>query len=303
MLAARARRVRSHLDDKVLASWNGLMLGAFARAYAVLGDPAYGAAAEKTVAFLKAKLWDAKTQTLYHRWRDGERDDVQLLSGYAFVLAGVLGLYQATLEPAHLDFAIALARTLLARFFDPVNGGFWQSTSDAPGLIVRLKEDYDGAEPGGNCVAALVLAELGNITGRADFTAAAEKTLAFSADRLEQIPHSVPTLLQALDFNLEEPRRFVLADPSGDPQNPQRRALLRAVHSTVPAEQGRARQHGQVEPFARTLPLAQGAVVYVCTGTACQQPTGDPEKLRECAHGRTRLSRAERPLPSDAWLG
>jgi hypothetical protein len=281
MFAARARRVRPHLDDKVLASWNGLMLGAFARAYAVLGDPACRAAAEKNLAFLEARLWDANTQTLYHRWRDGERDNVQLLTGYAFVLAGVLSLYQATLEPSRLDFALALARTLLARFFDPANGGFWQSAGDAPGLIVRVKEDYDGAEPGGNSVAVLALLELGKITGRPEFTAAAQKTLGLFAEHLEQGPQAVPSLLAALDFSLDEPRRFVLADPSADPENPQRRALLRAIHSVYLPNKVVLGNAGAVGPFARTLPLPQSAVVYLCAGSACQEPTGDPKRIQE----------------------
>ncbi|MGA2661298.1 MAG: thioredoxin domain-containing protein [Verrucomicrobiota bacterium] len=287
MFEARARRIRPHLDDKVLASWNGLMLGAFARAYAVLGDPACREAAERNLAFLETRLWDANTQTLYHRWRDGERDNVQLLTGYAFVLAGVLSLYQATLAPAHLDFALALAQTLLARFFDPANGGFWQSADDAAGLIVRVKEDYDGAEPGGNSVAVLALLELGKITGRPEFTRAAEKTLGLFAEHLEQIPQAVPSLLAALDFSLGEPRRFVLADPSADPENPQRRALLRAIHSVYLPNKVVLGNAGAVEPFARTLPPPQGAVVYPCTGSACQEPTSDPKTIQEMAETLT----------------
>src|SRR6185369_11570178 len=118
----RTKRVRPHLDDKVLASWNGLMLGAMARAYAVLGDEAYRNAAEKNLAFLQARLWDAKSKTLYHRWRDGERDSVQLLDAYAFLLAGVIDLYEATLEPEHLEFALALAQTMLEKFYDAKEG-------------------------------------------------------------------------------------------------------------------------------------------------------------------------------------
>ncbi|HEX4646205.1 MAG TPA: thioredoxin domain-containing protein, partial [Verrucomicrobiae bacterium] len=144
MFAARAKRVRPHLDDKVLASWNGLMLGAMARAYAVLGDESYRAAAEKNLAFLQARLWDAKSKTLYHRWRDGERDSAQLHEDYAFLLAGVIDLYEATLNPKHLDFAVALAESMLAKFYDAEQGGFWQSAGAAD-LILRVKEDYDGA--------------------------------------------------------------------------------------------------------------------------------------------------------------
>ena len=116
MLAARNQRIRPHLDDKILASWSGLMLGAFARASAVLGDEKYRAAAEKNLAFIQEKLWQPPqgrvggclpddgahgvtrpTGTLFHRWRDGERDNVQLLEGYAFLLSGVIELYEATL--------------------------------------------------------------------------------------------------------------------------------------------------------------------------------------------------------------
>ena len=122
MFEARSKRVRPHLDDKVLASWNGLMLGAMARAYAVLGSENYRSAAEKNLAFIHAKLWDADTKKLYHRWRDGERDQVQLLESYAFLLSGVLDLYEATLTPRHLEFALCLAETMLATFYDPDNG-------------------------------------------------------------------------------------------------------------------------------------------------------------------------------------
>jgi uncharacterized protein YyaL (SSP411 family) len=120
---ARSSRVRPHLDDKVLASWNGLMLGALARASAVLREDSYRVAAEKNFRFLTTKLWDEKTRTLYHRWRDGERDSVQLLEAYAYLLSGALELYQVTLEPQHLEFCVALGDSMLKKFYDP--GGGW----------------------------------------------------------------------------------------------------------------------------------------------------------------------------------
>jgi uncharacterized protein YyaL (SSP411 family) len=276
LLAERAKRVRPHLDDKTLASWNGLMLGAFARAAVILEEPRYRAAAEKNLAFLQAKLWDPSTKTLYHRWRDGQRDDVQLLQSYAFLLSGVVELYSATLSPGTLTFAVDLAEAMIARLYDPAHGGFWQSTSSD--LILRIKEDYDGAEPSGNSVAILGLLELGKITDRADFTAAAEKSLQTFAARLEQIPQAVPHMLQALDFDLEEPRRAVIA---GKPEEPRTRALLHAVHSVYQPNKVVLGNVGPVEAFAKTLTEKEGPVVYLCTGNACQAPTNDPAAIRK----------------------
>jgi uncharacterized protein len=278
MLTARAKRVRPQRDDKILASWNGLMLGALARAAVVLQDSAYRAAAEKNLAFLKAKLWDAQTKTLYHRWREGQRDEVQLLEAYAFLLAGVLDLYEATLEPSQLEFALELAETMLAKFFDPTNGGFWQSAPDAEDLILRVKEDYDGAQPSGNSVAIMSLLRLGRIAGREPYIEAAEKSLRLFAGRLQQTPQAVPAMLQALDFSLGAPRRAVVAGPPADAQT---RTLLQAVHAVYQPNKVVLSNHGPVEAFARTLPEKDGPQVYVCTGTACQAPTGDVDKVRE----------------------
>ncbi len=278
MFRARCRRVRPHLDDKVLASWNGMMLGALARAYAVLDEERYRAAAEKNVAFLRANLWEEKTGTLYHRWRQGARDAVQLLAGYANLCAGALDLYEATLEPAHLDFAAALADAMLAKFHDPAQGGFYDSAADARELILRCKDDYDGAEPSGNSVAVLALLRLAAITGRKDFALAAEKTLRLLAPRLHELPQAVPHLLLGLEFYLREPRRAVVA---GAPDHPQTRALLRAIHSVYQPGKVVLGHAGPVEPFARSLPAAEGPVVYLCSGSSCQPPSRDPDTIRK----------------------
>ncbi|MBI5384658.1 MAG: thioredoxin domain-containing protein [Verrucomicrobia bacterium] len=292
MSAARAQRVRPHLDDKVLASWNGLMLGALARASVVLGEESYRAAAEKNLAFLRQNLWESDPQsairnpqsafpqgTLYHRWRDGGRDAVQLLEAYAFLLGGVIDLYEATLEPAHLEFAVALAESMLAKFYDPQDGGFWQSAAGATDLILRVKEDYDGAEPSGNSVATLSLLRLAAITERKDFRQAAEKTLRLFAERLQQLPQAVPCLLQALDFSLEEPRRVVIA---GDPKSGLACDLLRAAHRVFQPNKVVLGTSGAVEPFARSLKEREGQpTAYVCLGTSCLEPTSDAAKLAE----------------------
>jgi len=321
MLAARGKRVRPRLDDKILASWNGLMLGAMARAYAILGDEKYRAAAEKNLAFIREKLWVAAgvspavetdvppggqgidnpkcagisdavpggkmppstagkmpAATLHHRWRDGERDHVQLLEDYAFLLSGVVDLYEATLTPGHLDFAVALAKAMIVKFYDAENGGFWQTVAEAKDLIVRTKDDYDGAEPSGNSTATLALLKLAAITSREDFSKPAGATLRWFANRLQNFPQALPFMLQALDFSLEEPRRVVIA---GDATSPPGRELLRAAHSVYQPNKVVMGNRGAVEAFAKTLPETGGPVVYLCTQNSCQPPARDAAKVKE----------------------
>jgi uncharacterized protein YyaL (SSP411 family) len=278
MLRARALRTRPQCDDKILASWNGLMLGAFAHASVVLGEEKYRVAAEKNLEFVREKLWDEKSKTLFHRCRDGERDHVQLLESYAFLLDGVIQLYEATLEPGHLDFAIELAGAMIAKFYDPANGGFWQSPADTNDLILRIKDDYDGAEPSGNSVATLALLKLAAITGREDLRQPAEMTLQLFATRLQKQPAALAFLLHALDFWLDEPRRVVIA---GDTKTTDFHELLQAAHSVYQPNKIILGNVGAVEPFAKTLQAQGDATVFLCTGNSCQPPTSDAAKLKE----------------------
>lgn len=278
LLAARAKRIRPHLDDKVLSSWNGLMLGALARAGVVLGEPAYLEAARRNFRFTQNQLWDPDTQTLYHRWRDGARDSVQLLDAYAFQLAGTLDLYEATLDPVVLEFAVNLAETMLAKFQDSERGGFWQSAAGADDLILRVKEDYDGALPAANSLAIQALLRLADITDRREFRTAAEKGLQFLAERLSRQPQAVPALLAALDYSLGEARRVVIA---GNADTAEWRELLAAANRVFLPNKVVLGTAGLVEPFARTLPAREGqATAYACTGKVCLPPTSDPRELQ-----------------------
>ncbi len=278
MFDVRSKRVRPHLDDKILASWNGMMLGAIARASVVLGEESYRHAAEKNLSFLRSKLWEPSTTTLYHRWRDGERDNVQLLDAYADLLAGVVDLYEATLNPQHLEFAVALADSMIAKFYDEREGGFWQSAADSTDLILRIKEDYDGAEPSGNSVAVIALLKLGAMCDREDYKQAAEKTLRLFAERLHKLPQAVPHMLIGLDYWLEEPRRVVIV---GNASEAATQTLLRSAHSVYQPSKVILSNTGPVEAFAKTLLTTDAPIVFLCTGTACQPPTRDPDEVKK----------------------
>jgi uncharacterized protein YyaL (SSP411 family) len=193
-------------------------------------------------------------------------------------LSGVIDLYEATLEPKHLDFAIELAEALLAKFYDAVDGGFWQSPAGASDLILRVKDDYDGAEPSGNSVAMFALLKLAAIAGREDFRLPVQATLQLFAGRLQNQPATLAFMLHAVDFWLAEPRRVVI---SGEKDSTEFQELLHAAHSVYQPNKIILGNTGAVQEFARTLPAKNGATAYLCTGTACLPPTNKAAELKE----------------------
>ncbi len=145
-------------------------------------------------------------------------------------------------------------------------------------MILRVKDDYDGAEPSGNSVATLALLKLAAITCREDFKSAAEATLQLSAHRLRSQPAALAFMLHALDFWLDEPRRVVVA---GENNSVGFQPLLRAAHSIYQPNKIILGNTGAVEPFAKTLPVKNVAVTYVCAGQTCQPPTSEPATVKE----------------------
>ena len=291
----RAKRVRPGLDDKVLSSWNGLMLGAIARAYAVLGDEKYLQAAIKNHKFIKTQLWDEKKKMLHHSWREGERDNVELLKAFAFQLEGTIHLYETTLNSSHLAFAISLAEGMVERFYDTKSGGFWQDTG-SPYLIVRLKDDSDGAEPSGNSVATLSLLKLGAMTGRIDFSNKAEKTLRLYARHMDRAPSAMPYMLSALDSWLNKPWRAVIA---GEATHASTTKLVQGVHQVYQPNKVVLGNNGPVEDFAKNQKADdKSALAYVCSGNACKLPTADVKTVQGYIKAKTPSSgKGKKPEP------
>ena len=183
MDAVRAKRVRPHLDDKVLSSWNGLMLGAVARAAAVLDEKEYLQAAKANYAFTQKHFWDAESKTMYHRWRRRTR---QCATSRCLRLPDRRYTAPIRSHPdKYLEQAIALADRMIELFYDQENSGFWQGTGNT-GSSSRVKEDYDGAMPSANSVASLALLKLHKITERKQYRTCAERTLKLFADRMEK---------------------------------------------------------------------------------------------------------------------
>ncbi len=275
LFKARDERIRPHRDDKILVSWNGLMIGAFSKLYGVTGNTQYRDLADHSLSFIQQTMWNPDALKLYHRWRNGDRDDIQLLSAYAFLLHGVLGAYESTLNPDHLDFAVSLARGMIQRFYDETNGGFWVSEDDGS-QIMRMKDEHDGPEPAANSVAIQALLKLASITEQSIFQEVAEHSLSYYHQTLMDRPEDLPFMLQSVVFSLTTPKRVVLSGPRGTAEHD---ALLRSVHNTYLPWKVVLGTEGAVEPFAKTLG-SDTSQVFICHGKQCSLPTSEAEEIR-----------------------
>ena len=278
LFAIREKRVRPHRDEKILTAWNGLMISALARAAQALDEPKYRAAAERAAHLL-----------LYDRWKNGKLTRTAtvpaMVEDYAFFGNGLVDLYETDFDPQWLLKAAELADTMLAQFHDPKDGGFFQTDGRDASVIVRAKEDYDGAEPSGNSMAALLLLRLAQFTDRTRYRDAAEKTLQLFSNHLHKAPGTVPQMLCVLDFYLSKPRQIIIAgkaDAAGT------RTMLRSIHDrylpnaiVILADGGKSqRALAKLLPFLETIkPVGGKATAYVCVNYACQLPTNDIDKM------------------------
>ena len=176
LFALRAKRPRPHLDDKIVTAWNGLMISAFARASQVLNEPAYLQAAITASAFLQDRLYDPKSHTLKRSYRQGAGKANGFLSDYAFLIQGLIDLYEASFETRWLAWAMELQKTQDNLFWDSSQGAYFETTGKDSNILLRMKEDYDGAEPAPNSVAALNLQRLAQLLDSNDWQAKAQQT-------------------------------------------------------------------------------------------------------------------------------
>lgn len=281
LLQRRDRRTRPGLDDKIITAWNGLMLTALAKGSRILAEPRYLEAAEETADFLFEHL--LVEGRLKRRWRDGEARFDAGLDDYAFLIQGFLDLYAADHRPLRLQQALKLAATMVADFADPAGGFF--DTPAAGGLIVRTKDRYDGAEPSGNSVAALVLLRLARLTGDDSWRELGRQTIRAAAATLEEQPAALPLMLAAQLLDQGRARQVVIA---GYPDDDDTRLLLGAVNrrylpdTTVLVADGARNQDylATLLPFIAEVGKKDGrAVAQVCEGFSCRLETGDAAEL------------------------
>ena len=287
LLQIRAARSRPGLDDKVLTSWNGLMISAFAKAGPALEEPQYVSTAEKAASFVRERLYDAKTGRLYHRWRDGERAVAGIADDCAFLAQGLLDLYEATFDAQWLDWAEALTDAQL-ELFSAKEGGFYMTAEDHdPNLLMRVMEDTDNVEPCASSVSALNLQRLAQMTGRESYRRFADATLSRFKSQLSERPLAMPQMLAAADFNASQVRQIIIAAENPDAADV--RAMRRELAArflptaiTLFADKAFIAKRGTAMPFIKTMkPIGGKATAYVCVNFSCKLPTNDPKILRK----------------------
>jgi len=290
LFAIRAKRSRPHLDDKIISAWNGLMISAYARAAQVL-DPAaaghYLEIAMRAAKFLWANLYDKKNKLLYRNYRGGRSDVEGFADDYAFVIQGLLDLYEASFDVEWLKFATELQQTQDRMFFDEKNGGYFSTSGKDESVFLRMKDDNDGAEPAASSVAALNLFRLSQIRNDQPMSERARKTIAAFATTLSHFPSAMPQLLVALDYSLSKPRQIVIA---GKKDAPETKALLKEVHRhflpktiLLLADDADGQKYlGEKNEAIRAMsPIDGKAAAYVCENFTCKAPATDPKQLAE----------------------
>jgi uncharacterized protein YyaL (SSP411 family) len=274
--AAREKRVRPGRDEKILVSWNALMIGGMTRAAVVFGREEWLQSAKRALGFVRGTMW--KNDRLFATYKDGKAHLNAYLDDYAFLLAALIELLQAEFSGNLLEFAEELAEVLLEQFEDHENGGFFFTSHDHERLIHRPKPGYDNATPSGNGAAAFALQRLHYLTGEARYATAAERTLSQFRTAMEEQPAGYATLLTALEEHIVPTRTIILRGPSKG-LSPWRAALA-----------GRYMPHTLMIVLAselRDLPpvLSKSAGdkvnAWICEGVTCLAPIDRLDDLIE----------------------
>ena len=283
LVEVREKRNPPHKDDKTLTAWNGLMIFAFSLGYQVIGESRYLEAARKSASFIKSNLWDGKT--LKRRYRDGEAKFEAYLDDYAFLIHGLIGLYQSDFDSSWLKWALDLQAKQDQLFWDEQGYGYFFSRASDPSLIVRSKELNDGALPAGNGVSAQNLIRLYHFTFDKKLKERFEKLLSSLGQGLERFPSAFASSAIALDYYLDSAKEIVLV---GNQQSKLATDLRSFIFQTflpnkiyaegTPAE---LEDKTSVPIFRGKQILSESATIYICENGTCKEPTSNLEAAQK----------------------
>jgi len=279
----RLRRTALHKDDKVLTSWNALMITAFSKAAMLLDIPRYLEAAKMAEQFIAKKLTE-KSGRLLIRWRDGEAANLGQLDDYAFYALSLLELYDATFEIYYLQKALRITEEMIRLFADMDNGGFYMYASDSEQLISRPKEVYDGAMPSGNSVAAFVLARLALLTGNMKLQEASDRQLRFVTGASAAYPAGYGFSMLALTSALYQSSELVCVTSANEAPR-ELTELLREGYFPNLTVLVKTAENGStlsdISPFTAEYPLPDdGSLYYLCRDKSCLAPIDNIQELK-----------------------
>ena len=284
LIARRGSRPRPHLDDKVLTAWNGLMIAAFARAARTIdGAESYLEDAQKAARFVREHLWQSSSQTLLRRYREGSSGVDAYAEDYAYLIFGLLELFQANGDPDWLEWATTLQRRQDELFWDANDGGWFSTTGRDESVLLRLKEDYDGAEPAASSVSVMNLLVLSHL-GVGDFSGQITRTLGVFASRLAQSGRAAPMMLAALStYHAGTPQLVITGDPSADDTRALREVVIHRYLPTtivVPLAPAARARISELLPWTTSMKEVDGrATAYLCRDFACEAPMTDAGEL------------------------
>ena len=281
----REKRVHPHKDDKVLTDWNGLMIAAMAKGARAFDEPRYEKASKRAADFILNNMI-TKDGRLLHRYRDGKAGIKAHVDDYAFLIWGLIELYETNFDVLYLQTAIDLNETLIKHYWDDVNGGFYFTADDGEELLIRQKEIYDGAIPSGNSVAMLNLLRLGRITANAQYEEKASLIQSIFSDRLKKGPSGFAQVMSALDFGIGPSHEIVIV---GDPNAKDTESMLKALRKQfIPNKVVLLKPIGEASAITSIAEFTKGqsalngkATAYVCKNYICHFPTNDIDKMLE----------------------
>jgi hypothetical protein len=284
LFRTRVERPHPHLDDKVLTAWNGLMIAAFAKLARVIralgadgrsaGEP-YLDAARRAALFIQQRMWTDDTRTLLRRYRAGHAEIEGYAEDYAFLIFGLLELFQADPDPRWLSWAVALQRRQDELFWDEADAGWFSTTGRDPSVLLRMKEDHDGAEPTASSVSVLNLLVLSHLIEDQRWTGQIDRTLGLFGQRLEQMGRAVPMMAAALSTYTAGLRQIVIVGEGAAATALERSAAIRYMPfamtlALTPAQQ--AALAPLVPPVAAMRPVNGQAAAFVCRDFTCRAP-------------------------------
>ena len=281
----RQKRPSVIRDEKILTAWNGLAISAFAHASFIYNEPKYKKAAEKAVTFILNHL--IKEKRLYRSFKDGQAKFKAYLDDYAFLIAGLMDLYETTSEIKWLKEAILLDQALEQYYEDKENGGFFMTGSDQEKLLAQQKPAYDGAEPSGNSIQIMNLLRLCKFTGLDSYRKRAINSFKAFSNTLQQNPMALSEMLLAVDFYLNSSKEIVIVFP--EKSETLNSPLLKILRETfLPNRIISFIKEGQIqEEHLKIIPLLdkkyaidEKATAYVCQQGRCQKPTVDPQVFK-----------------------